>query len=53
MFRLFHYIWFIDSENWFHSYFERTSNKVYTLDIAHFPNKRLPIISAAPNSFKI
>ena len=55
---LFHYIWFIDSEDLclFHSYFEKKNSKVLTLNIVHLPKlwiKRLPLISAAPKSFKI
>ena len=38
VFRFFHYIWFIDSENLFHSYFDRKYDKVLTFNIAHFSN---------------
>ena len=38
IFRFFHYVWFIDSENLFHSYFERKYDKVLTLNIVHFSN---------------
>ena len=38
IFRFFHYIWFIDSKNLFHSYFERKNDKVLTFNIVHFPN---------------
>ena len=36
---LFHYIWFIDSEDscLFHSYFEKKNSKVLTLNIVHLP----------------
>ena len=40
----------------FHSYFERKSDKVLTFNIVNFPNfdiNRRPLISAAPDSFKI
>ena len=38
MFRYFHYIWFIDGENLFHSYFEKKNDKVLTFNIVYFPN---------------
>ena len=38
IFRFFHYIWFIDSENLFDSYFERKNDKVLIFNIVHFPN---------------
>ena len=38
LFRFFHYIWFIDSENLFHSYFERKNDKVLTFHVIPFPN---------------
>ena len=37
-FRFFYYIWFIDSENLFHSYFKRKNDKVLTFNIVHFQN---------------
>ena len=37
-FRFFYYIWFIDSENLFHSYFKRKNDKVSTFNIVHFQN---------------
>ena len=45
IFRFFHYIWFTDSENLFHSYFERKNDKVLTFNIVYFPNFE---ISATP-----
>ena len=38
IFRFFHYIWFVDSKNSFHFYFERKNGKVLTFNIVHFPN---------------
>ena len=38
IFRFFHYTWFIDRENLFHSYFKRKNGEVLTFDIVHFPN---------------
>ena len=35
-FRFFYYIWFVDSENLFHSYFKRKNDKVSTFNIVHF-----------------
>ena len=37
-FRFFYYIWFVDSENLFHSYFKRKNDKVSTFNIVHFQN---------------
>ena len=31
-------MWFIDSENLFHSYFERESDKVLSFNIVYFAN---------------
>ena len=33
-----HHIWFIDSEKYIHSYFERKNDKVLTINIVHFPD---------------
>ena len=38
IFRFFHYIWFIDSEDLIRSYFERKNDKFLTFNIIHFPN---------------
>ena len=38
IFRFFHYTWFIDRENLFHSYFKRKNGEVLTFHIVHFPN---------------
>ena len=46
IFRFFRYIWFIDSTNFFHSYFERKNDKALTFNIVHFPN-----IEITPNMF--
>ena len=43
---IFHYIWFINSENLFYSYFKRNGEKVLTFNIVYFPNFE---ISASPN----
>ena len=50
IFRLFHYIGFIDSEHLFHSCFERKSDKVLTFNIVHFPNFEIsaPLYLAPP-----
>ena len=41
-FRFFNYIWFIDSENLFYSYFERKNDdKVLTFNIFHLPNFKI------------
>ena len=36
IFIFFYYIWFIDSENLFYSYFERKNDKVLTFNIVYF-----------------
>ena len=38
IFGFFHYIWLIDSENLFHTYFERKNGKVLTFKTVNFPN---------------
>ena len=44
-------MWFIDMENLFHSYFERKSDKVLTLDFVYFPNFAIStsLLLAAPS----
>ena len=36
IFRFFHYIWYIDKENLFHSYFERKNDKSVLFNTVHF-----------------
>ena len=38
IFKFFHYIWFIDIENLFHSYFEKKNDKDVPFNIFHLPN---------------
>ena len=38
IFRFVHYIWFINSENLFYSYFERKNYNAMTFNIADFAN---------------
>ena len=59
IFRFFHYIWFIDSENLCFILISKET----TFNIVHFPNfeisaslqlaPRLPLLNAARNSFRI